>query len=285
MGNQAARFADGETETHAAFDLPPELRNRLTRFDVEGDRSAASVVLVDERWRRRPVGLIGGAGSSTDQPLLSDVYYLSRALEPFAEVRQGSVKSLLARDLAVLILADPGPMSGADRQALEDWMDKGGVVLRFAGPTLAQSQFADKALVPVPLRLGDRVMGGALSWDKPVALAPFAEDSPFHGLKISPEIRVRRQVLARPAIDLDTKTWARLSDEPPLVTADARGRGWLVLVHTTANMDWSNLPLSGLFPEMLRRVVEISRGVVSRPGGPPLALLQAVDGFGQLGQD
>src|SRR3546814_13280000 len=72
---------------------------------------------------------------------------------------------------------------------------------------------------------------------------------------------IRRQVLAEPSLDLGEKSWARLSDGTPLVTADRRGDGWLVLFHTTANTDWSNLPISGLFVEMLRRVMAVSQGV------------------------
>ena len=33
------------------------------------------------------------------------------------------------------------------------------------------------------------------------------------------------------------------------------------MVHTTANAEWSNLALSGLLVEMLRRIVAISEGV------------------------
>ena len=34
-----------------------------------------------------------------------------------------------------------------------------------------------------------------------------------------------------------------------------------MLFHVTANADWSNLPLSGLFVDMLRRLVALSVGV------------------------
>ncbi len=92
---------------------------------------------------------------------------------------------------------------------------------------------------------------------------------------------VSRQVLAEPDIDLAGKTWARLADGTPLVTAEKRGRGWIVLVHTTANADWSNLALSGLFVEMLRRIVTMSQGVTAASEAtlPPI---ETLDGFGRL---
>ena len=138
------------------------------------------------------------------------------------------------------------------------WIDAGGVLLRFAGPRLAEQS---DHLLPVRLRRGGRTIGGALSWEKPARLAPFADTSPFAGLAIPGDVTVSRQVLAEPDLDLAGKTWARLADGTPLVTAEKRGKGWIVLVHTTANAEWSNLALSGLFVEMLRRIVAMSQGV------------------------
>src|SRR6185437_3075506 len=53
------------------------------------------------------------------------------------------------------------------------------------------------------------------------------------------------------------------------------------LVHTTANPEWSNLALSGLFVEMLRRVVGVSEGV-AEVGDAALSPLETLDGFGRL---
>jgi hypothetical protein len=65
------------------------------------------------------------------------------------------------------------------------------------------------------------------------------------------------------------------------VTAERRGKGWLVLVHTTASPDWSNLPLSGLFVEMLRRLVALSQGVAGSDADVSLPPREALDGFGR----
>ena len=44
--------------------------------------------LLDDRWRRRRIGLLSGASADTAQPLLSPLYYISRAVQPFADVRE-----------------------------------------------------------------------------------------------------------------------------------------------------------------------------------------------------
>ncbi len=96
-----------------------------------------------------------------------------------------------------------------------------------------------------------------------------------------PDVLIQRQVLAEPSLDLDSKTWARLTDGTPLVTAEKRGKGWIVLVHTTANTEWSNLPISGLFVQMLQRVVGLAQGVAGEDGSGVLAPVSVMDGFGR----
>jgi len=283
-------FAPGETEARVPLQLPTELRNRLARVSIENERSAGAVFLLDERWRRRPVGLVAAGPLDGAQPLLSELYYLRRALDPFTELRQGTIDELLQRELAILVLPDSGPMSDAEAGRLAAWVEGGGLLLRFAGLHLAERTgtgigvTAEEPLLPVRLRGGDRTLTGALTWDTPAHLAAFGPNSPFYGLHVPEDVVVRRQVLAEPSLDLGEKTWARLSDGTPLVTAESRGQGWVVLVHTTANTDWSSLPLSGLFVEMLQRLVAVSQGVAGA-GDETRALppIETLDGFGVLG--
>ena len=138
--------------------------------------------------------------------------------------------------------------------------------------------------MPVRLLAGDRQLGGAMSWSQPAGLAAFPATSPFAGLPVTEEIKVNRQVLAEPTADLAGRTWAALEDGTPLVTEAPEGAGRVVLFHVTANADWSNLPLSGLFVEMLRRMVDLSVGVASTQGTTTLAPSETLDGFGLLSQ-
>lgn len=277
---EPATFPAGAASVEVSVDLPGELRNRLSRAEIEPGTSAGSVVLLDERWRRRPVGLVSGASAEARQPLLSDLFYLDRALSPFTEVRVGTIQELLQRDIAVIVLADVGRVIGAERQALQDWIDRGGLLIRFAGPRLAEQ---GDDLLPVRLRQGGRQLGGAMSWAQPARLAPFGTDSPFAGLAVPNDVTIDKQVLAEPDMDLADRTWGQLDDGTPLVTTAKMGKGRLVLIHTSANADWSNLALSGLFVDMLRRLIALSQGVAGADGGGVLAPVALLDGFGRLG--
>ncbi len=270
----------GGSVGEAPIMLPPEIRNQLTRLVLEGPASAASVVMLDERWRRRPVGLIAGDMAGSESPLIGQLYYLRRALGPYTEVREGDLKKLLARDLSVLILADRVVADGPEMATLTEWVEHGGVLVRFAGTRTAEHP---DTLLPVHLLNGARQLGGSLTWGKPEHLAPFPPSSPFAGLPTTRDVQVNRQVLAEPTADLASHTWATLTDGTPLVTTATRGSGRIVLFHVTANADWSNLPLSGLFVDMLRRLVALSAGVARVDANAVLPPAETLDGFGQLG--
>ncbi len=279
LTRQTLKFGAGDLTGKLKLTLPTEIRNKVTVIEIENFNSAGSTVLVDERWRRRPVGLVASQKRSANQPLLDDLFYLDKALDPFTEVRVGPMTELFKRDLAMVVLADPGKMTTKQNDTLLRWIKLGGIALRFAGPKLASDK---NPVLPVRLRKGNRDLGGALSWSKPAALASFSEKSPFAGLVIPKDVRIHRQVLAQPTVDLPEKTWARLTDGTPLVTAEKRGDGWLVFVHITASPNWSNLPLSGLFVGMLQNLVQLSRGVVGETGDRVLKPIQSIDGFGRL---
>jgi hypothetical protein len=294
IGEAHYGFAPQEHETEAAFDLPVELRNDIARLEIAGQRSAGSVQLLDKRWRRRAIGIVSGSGNDTAQPLLASTFYLTRALAPFADVRLGdrgapqqAITQFLDQKLPMIVLADVGTLSPELRERIAAWINQGGVLVRFAGPRLAQ---ADDDLVPVKLRRGGRSLGGSLTWEKPQHLASFAADGPFAGLTVPQDITITRQVLAEPDAVLATKSWASLADGTPLVTGERRGKGLVSLFHVSADMRWSDLPMSGSFVEMLRRLVDLSgytsapgAGVAGETGTETVAPLRTLDGFGAFG--
>ena len=267
LGEAPFGFRSDAPEAEAVIDLPVEIRNDVARLEIAGERSAGAVQLLDKRWRRRTVGIVSGSTADRSQPLIGATYYLARALNPFADIRLAegvapaeAVRRFLDQHLPMLILADVGNVAEA-REQLNKWIDNGGVLVRFAGPHLAGA--TDDDLVPVKLRRGGRILGGSLSWEKPQQLAAFAREGPFAGMLVPNDVTVSRQVLAEPDSQLTDRTWATLADGTPLVTAQRYGKGLLVLFHVTADTRWSDLPLSGTFVDMLRRIVALAASTAS----------------------
>ncbi len=296
LGDLVLRFEPTAGKADANFELPIELRNEVSRISLENVRNASAVFLLDDRWRRKTIALQSGASSEDAQPLLSPLYYVSRAIEPYGEVSEpaepGALKQALDAGLSMLVMADIGVIPGETQQVVAEWVKRGGMLVRFAGPRLAGLEQGPEAdpLVPVTLRQGGRSLGSALSWETPQALQAFPANSPFAGLAIDPSVRVTRQVLAEPDADLPDRVWAVLEDGTPLVTARREGKGTLVLFHVTANADWSNLPLTGLFVEMLRKLLDAAPaagggaapGTVNDAAEQAYVPRRALSGFGEL---
>ena len=283
-----ADFAAGSGTTTGTITAPFELRNDFARITIDGLANAGSTYLLDDGFRRRRVAFLSGEVMDASQPLLSPLHYINRALAPYADLIEPSVADLsvaipelLEQNPSVLIMADIGRLPEDAQDAVERWIEAGGMLVRFAGPRLAAAP-ADDPLVPVLLRKGERALGGALSWSEPQPLSAYPANSPFFGMRAPENILIKRQVLAEPTPDLAERTWASLADGTPLVTTGPLGSGRIVLFHISAETGWSNLPLSGDFVEMLRRTVQLSRGggVSTRDGAetqglPPYRLMTA----------
>jgi hypothetical protein len=287
LARMPLRFEDGASGAEGVLVLPSELRARVTRFEVEGLRSAGAVALTDDSLRRREVALISGRDDREGLELLAPLHYLTQALSPTVQLLDYPLAEVIPANPDVIILADVATLSDAEQTALTEWVENGGMLLRFAGPKLAASDVSraeEHPLMPVRLRSGGRSVGGAMSWGEPKALAPFPEGSPFAGLDIPGDVRVSSQVLAQPDPSLADRVIAQLTDGSPLVTRKPLGAGQVVLFHVTANAEWSTLPLSGLFVQMLDRLAVSSAaaqpkaeeldGTVWRP-------VQVMDGFGR----
>lgn len=277
LATAGARFEDGERMAIANFEVPAAALSRISRFAVTGRQGAGTVWLWDSAERSRRVGLVD-AGTIA-QPLLSDIHYIRKALEPFASIAEGDLEALVSTGPDAIIMTDVGEIPSVDIERLTEWVEGGGALIRFAGPRLAAQ---GDSLLPVQLRRSSRALGGSLAWDEPQKLAEFPASSPYAGLAVPNDVTINQQVLAKPAGDLTERTWARLADGSPLITAQPRGAGTVILFHITAGPDWSNLAYSGVFSQLLRRSIAAGRGEALEDVDGTYAPQLVLDGYGRL---
>lgn len=281
-------FEAGEAITETALALPPELRNRITRFELAGVRSAGAVALTDDGLRRREVALMSGGNNREGLELLDPLFYLREALVPSADLVDGALEDILLANPDAIIVADIAQFGPNETDDIIKWIENGGLLLRFAGPRLAASDIGrneEDPLLPVRLRDGGRSIGGAMSWGEPKSLAAFSETSPFFGLTVPSDVQVTSQVVAQPDPTLASRVIAQLADGTPLVTRKELGQGQVVLFHVTANAEWSSLPLSGLFVQMLERLAVSSRTSSPEPAdleGTTWQPSRILDAYGRI---
>lgn len=271
-------FSLGADMATASISLPPQLRSQVVRLRVAGQRAGASTKLLDDSFGRPLVGVLAPP-SGTASPLLNEDYYAQQALDPFADIFIGDPESVLSLNPSVLVMPDS---MGSASEAITAYVEDGGVLIRFSGPQLARDP---DDLIPVDLREGGRSIGGALAWETPQRIAPFTAESPFAGLDIPADVTISTQVMARPGAVTDARTWARLEDGSPIVTSATRGDGRVILFHVTAGPQWSNLAISGLYVDMLKRILPLAKARTVRPtdeGQGDWVLDRTLSAFGDL---
>ncbi|QNT77288.1 DUF4159 domain-containing protein [Entomobacter blattae] len=280
----------GQSTEEIHIDLPPPILRQIEKISLDNTPTPSSTLLLNRADFYHPVGLLGEHASQT--PFVGSLYYVQKALLPYADLHTGNLTQLLNQKLSVIIAPDGSLNSAETRTQLAQWVKNGGMLIRFGGEgltanaeqnILGDSQLSPGAhnpettLLPVPLISGSRQLGSGMSWGKPQKLAAFNPHSPFAGLPIPTDITVSRQILAEPSSSLTAHIWAQLEDGTPLVTHTTLGQGQMVFFHLPATPGWSNLPLSGVFVSMLQRLVGLANGVLQQSHGnailPPLSIL------------
>ena len=163
-GGGAAFDCDGDArpELYAAGGANPAtlFRNRSGEGVAFAADTPGALALTDDGLRRREVALIAGRDDREGLELLSPLHYLEKALEPNADLLQGALGDILPANPDVVVLADVATLAPAEEEALLAWVEKGGLLLRFAGPRLAASDVSraeEDTLMPASLRAGDQM--------------------------------------------------------------------------------------------------------------------------------
>lgn len=273
-------FAAGVNQAKATLSIPNPIKNQISRIVIPEQLHAGTTYLLDERGRQYPLGLITTQAMDTTKPFLDELYYIERAISPFAEIHQGNLAELLRADLAAMIMTDANSPGNAEVPALQQWIEAGGTLIRFAGEDLYKRT---DGLLPVRVSQPPRILGGKMAWQTSLNLGPIPEHSPLAGMAVADDILVKQQILADNDPELAQKTWLSLSDGTPLLTAAKRGQGQIILFHIAANDIWSNMILSGMFVETLQRLLWLSRGIAPQSSQTILSLQEFLDAFGRLG--
>ncbi len=272
IDRQIVQFDQNKITHEVSFDIAPQYRNKVQTIRIAGQNHSGAVLLFDNQNKRHNIAIIDADYDAEQSSLADASYYIERALAPYNDIQIGALDSVIADNISTIIMPDTGNLPPDQLDMLEKWIKEGGQLIRFAGPAMANSK---PVLVPVPLRQGERALDGSMTWEKPLGIQEFSENSPLFGIDITEDILIKRHLLANPVIDISSKTWAQLDDGTPLITAEKKESGMLILIHTSAMPDWSDLPLSGSFVQILRRLVSIAgrTDAHSEQGGNLMPLL------------
>ena len=169
MGNCcfSRKFEQGKYKTSSEISLPNKVLNQTERIELENQITAGGVYLVDKGWRPRVVGFLSNETSLSTPRLLSDVHYIKKAFEPFAQLKTGSLEELFKSGISILVLTDSESLDVSEVNKISIWVERGGLLLRFAGGRLAKLKTESKVRCCRLLARRTRLLGGSMSCHSP----------------------------------------------------------------------------------------------------------------------
>ena len=258
----------GQDSRRRAYRLADGSAQRRPRgLQIPDEDSAGAVQLLDSGWQSSGASArVGGGVRRRSHFCRTSIIWNARwRLSP--KWRRAPSAGLIAQHVSVLFLADVGKITRQRcRRGGKISLSNGGVLIRFAGPRMTGGT---DDLVPVQFA-GRRALSGQRDGLEPApASGAFPLASPVQRPGQSPnEVTVSRQILAEPGAELSG---------PHLGAAGGRhatghrarqeAQGWIVLFHITASPAWSSLPLSGLYVDMLKRLLALSAGTPAARSG------------------
>lgn len=281
INNSGNTIETVSTQTNIPFTLPDTLSP--SRLQIKGQNHAGAVYLLPTRTPQIHVGI---SGIETEELSPSSAeFYIQTALNENATTSIAPLTDLLAAKNSAIVLPDQA-LSAEMIVNLTEWVSQGGLLIRFAGEAMANNPY--DTLTPVTLRKSFRATDGELSAAQAPKISHLNPQSPLSDLSLphGEDVYINRQILADPRFDISDKSWVLLDDGTPLVTGDKLGKGYIVLVHTTADAAWSDFVLSGFFAQLLNKLVSLAPRIetenLETQSANILYLRQQLDGFGQL---
>ena len=263
------KVPQGESATKT-FRLDAERsRTRAGRVEIAGDALALDdardfAVGVPSQLR---VLVLNGAPRSV--PYLDEVFFLERALRPERGAGASIVPIVMTVDefsaaqlphTDVVVLANVGQLADEQVAALEGFVRKGGGLLVAAGDNLTpEASEALSPLLPLPVR-GIRHAGPAVGADGAIQIAPpTVEHAVFTSFLRYPasslyRARVHRYILLEPSAG-EASVLLSYTDGAPALAERRLGEGRVMMVTTTIDRDWTDLPIRTSYLPLVQQIV------------------------------
>ena len=219
---------------------------------------------VVELGRRVDVLVVNGAPRSV--PHDDEVFFLRAALRPGRDatvrtnatvIRPDELTSEQVADADAVILANVKELDPEQAVALERWVRDGHGLMVTAGdnftPLVWNGLLAPLLVLPmrgVESRLEEPVYAAGLDTEHPVlrAFSALADASLYAA-------RTRRYLQLETHAAADTRVLASFSDGAPMLLSRSLDRGRLLLLTTSVDRDWTDLPFKSSYLPLLQEAV------------------------------
>lgn len=227
-------------------------------------------------------------GDPRSVPYQDELFYLERALNPGRSSESVIVTDVTAveglaahpfEDYDVVVLANVEKIPRASVGALTRFVEGGGGLLFVVGDNVKAEAYNSLfgALLPKPLR-GFKQLAERDDPDAPLKVARIGQVDESHpifrvfalpGGETLHSVSTWSYMLVEPTPDGESRVLASWSDGAPMLVERRAGEGRVVLMTTTADRGWTDLPIRTAFLPLTRRLVQhlARRGSSGGAGG------------------
>ncbi len=258
--------------------FPIEIINQIKSIKIVGQNHAGAKYYFDDFSKKKKIAILTDDQSYKESPLLSPTYYIKKSLDTRHFVKVLEIEDTIEKTYSTIIIPENVKITNKLDQNLNKWLFDGGTLIRFAGEGLAGKI---SSLLPYQEAFSSiRYIDGQLTINNKLFISDFDKESIFYDIKIPRDITIYKQLIFDSNAE-KANILAKLSDNTPLISMKKFGKGEIILFHIGANNDWSNLPMSSLFPDMINRILLFSKNYTSS-NLKNLSLNKEIDGFGNL---
>ena len=258
--------------------FPIEIINQFFKIKILNENHAGAYFYLDDYTKRVSVGVIAEDESLIEKPLLSPVYYLKKSLNQNHTSYIASIKKILDKKISVIFLPSNKRLLKADQNRLKKWIKEGGVLVRFSDKNIIKQK--DLYFDGKNYFQSLRNIAKDFSIQNKLSISSFTKNTLLSNLKVPKDLIFEKQLILD-NYESDIIVLASLEDQSPLITMKNVGYGKVILFHITSNNEWSNLPLSSLFKDIISKLLLVPK-VEKNLYSEEMIIKSKIDSFGEL---
>ena len=258
--------------------FPVEIINQFFKIKILNENHAGAYFYLDDYTKRVSIGIVAEDETFLEKPLLSPIYYLKKSLNQNNSTYIASVKKILDKKKSVIFLPSNNRLLKADENRLKKWVEEGGVLVRFSDKNIIKQKdlYFDEKNYFQSLRN----IAKDFSIQSKLSISPFKKNTLLSSLNIPKDLTFEKQLILD-NYGSDIIVLASLEDKSPLITMKHVGYGKVILFHVTSNNEWSNLPLSSLFRDIISKLLLIPK-VEKNQYSEEMIIKSKINSFGEL---
>ena len=260
--------------------FPIETINQFFKITILNESHAGAHYYLDDYRKSLSIGIVAENDSFIEKPLLSPIYYLKKSLDKDHIINFAPIDKLIDNNKSIIFLPSDSKLEKSDIQKLKSWIQSGGTLIKFSDKKIVSQKnlYFDGVAYFQSLR----EIATDFSLQNNLSIKSFEKDSIFSNLKIPADLIFKKQLIID-GFAPDISILASLEDQSPLITMKNLGVGKVILFHITSNNEWSNLPLSSLFRDIISRLLFIPK-LQKYKNSEDLTLKSAINSFGKLAE-